>query len=309
MISIVMPVYKTEYFVLKRAVQSVIDQTFSEWELYIIDDNWKDSAYFEYVKKLKCEFVNDIRIHVIQDGQNKGANVARNIGLHKAKYDIVTFLDSDDVWMPQYLSFVNSYFQRNTDAVLLSVSYEIMWASRRQRMIQKNRKEDIFEKEILGDQLSPTTCVSGRRHVLEEAGAFDETLEARQDYDMWLRACRFGKVGFSDQIFAYLYRDGIGHESISSNYLKHIRATEHVLSKILTMYDLPENVVRKVKTAQYRYLACAAIKNRNLKLARQYAKMMMENDHSLKIRGISWLYTNYFLFNLARQIKIKILRK
>lgn len=307
MISIVMPVYKTEYSILKRAVDSICNQTYSDWELNLVDDNDGGTTYFEDVKKIAQELAENLQIHVVQDGRNKGANVARNIGLQMAKGDIIAFCDSDDRWMPGYLDFVAQYFKEHKDVVLLSSSYKIIWrGNRSQSMIQHPRLENIAQKELYRDLMSPTTCVAARKSVLLQAGGFDATLEARQDYDMWLRACRYGNVGFSDFIAADLYRDGDGHESISQNYKRHISATERVLEKILERNDLSLEEQRQIKAKHYRYMAIAAIKNKDCFLARKYVKKMQENDRSKKAWIVGVLCDHYYLFKMAQWAKIHV---
>lgn len=306
MISIVMPVYKTDYPIIKRAIRSVVTQSFTDWELYVVDDNNLGTPYFSAVKRIAEEMRDERRIHFIQEGKNRGANVARNVGIIASKGEIITFLDSDDEWEREYLSYVSKFFLKNPDAVLLSSSYQIIWGSKRQNMIHKCKKENIAKAELYGDQMSPTTCVAGRRHVLIEAGMFDETLQARPDYDMWLRACQYGNVGFTNKVFAKIYRDGNGHESISENYKRHIQATEKVLIKILKNNDLSENMRKGIKARQFRYMALAAAKNKDQLLFDKYARKSLLNDDTMENRFLLFVYRHQIVLNTLRWIKHKI---
>ena len=109
-ISIIMPVYNTEQYV-KTAIQSVLNQTYTDWELILVNDASTDNS-LEILKEFQRL---DKRIQVIDIPQNSGASHARNIGMKLAKGDYLSFLDSDDFWDPIFLISLISKIEQNTN--------------------------------------------------------------------------------------------------------------------------------------------------------------------------------------------------
>lgn len=109
-VSIIIPVYNTEQYV-KTAIQSVLNQTYTDWELILVNDASTDGS-LRILKKIQC---HDKRIQVIDIPQNSGAAHARNIGMKLAKGDYLSFLDSDDIWEPTFLESLVSKVEQNSD--------------------------------------------------------------------------------------------------------------------------------------------------------------------------------------------------
>ena len=98
LVSVVMPVHNAESF-LKQAIDSVLNQTYQNIELIMVDDCSKDASL-----RIMSEYAEqDSRVQVIRSDRNRGVACARNIGIQAAKGDYVAFLDSDDVWLPEKL--------------------------------------------------------------------------------------------------------------------------------------------------------------------------------------------------------------
>jgi len=97
-VGIVMPMYNARQTVL-RAVQSIIDQTYSDWHLYLVNDKSTDDSL-----ALVREQCRDPRITIIENEVNLGAAETRNVGLRAAHQEIIAFLDSDDEWHPEKLA-------------------------------------------------------------------------------------------------------------------------------------------------------------------------------------------------------------
>lgn len=120
MVSIVMPAYNCEKFIGK-AIKSVQDQTWTEWELIIIDDCSTDHTYDTadtYAQK-------DTRIRLLRQEQNSGVACARNRGIQEAKGDMIAFLDSDDAWVSTKLE-KQLELQRETRAEIIYCSYDFI---------------------------------------------------------------------------------------------------------------------------------------------------------------------------------------
>ena len=108
LVSIIMPCFNSERHV-RESINSVINQTYKNWELIIIDDASNDSTV-EIVKNI---FNNDSRLKLIQNESHNGAAISRNIGINAAKGSYVAFLDSDDLWKKNKLQKQISFMQEN----------------------------------------------------------------------------------------------------------------------------------------------------------------------------------------------------
>lgn len=107
-VSIITPIYNCEQF-LQETIQSVLNQTYTNWELILIDDCSTDNS----LSIAETAAQRDSRIRVIKLDQNSGPAVARNIGIKKAKGKYIAFLDSDDMWFPNKLEKQLSFMEKN----------------------------------------------------------------------------------------------------------------------------------------------------------------------------------------------------
>ena len=107
LVSIIMPSYNTAAFI-EDSIRSVIDQTYSDWELLIVDDCSIDNT-----DDIVERYLSDKRIRYIQNSSNKGAALCRNQALREAKGRWIAFLDSDDLWVPEKLQKQISFMEDN----------------------------------------------------------------------------------------------------------------------------------------------------------------------------------------------------
>src|SRR3954462_15578484 len=111
-ISVIMPTYKHEHFI-RRAIASLLAQTFSNWELIIINDASPDAT-----KDIIQEYVDDTRILYFSNNENHGLGTSLNFGIEKARGSYIAYLPSDDVIYKDHLQSLYDAFQKNQDAVL-----------------------------------------------------------------------------------------------------------------------------------------------------------------------------------------------
>lgn len=179
LVSVIIPTYNRAKTV-RVAVDSVLAQTFKNFELIVVDDGSGDDT----AKALKA--YGD-RIRVISQ-PNQGVSAARNAGIALARGGLIAFLDSDDVWLPHKLQAQADFFAANPDAMWQQT--EEIWVRNGKRVNPKRRHQKrrgrIFQESLELCLISPS-AVMLRREVLDEFGLFDENLPACEDYDLWLR--------------------------------------------------------------------------------------------------------------------------
>ena len=218
LVSIITPAYNCKA-TIGQTYSSLLSQTFSDWELIIIDDHSTDDS-FESIKELTKD---DKRVVILQTPKNSGTAVARNIGLKHAKGQYITFLDSDDLLDPDYLEKQLAFIKDN--GPLISAGY---------RRKAEHTCTDFFVPDVVDYKLdlkgNPISCLTTMydRTVIGER-YFPENLQKCEDYVFWLNILRDGFVckGNPEVLATYLIRDG----SKSRNKFKLIKYMHIVYHK------------------------------------------------------------------------------
>jgi glycosyltransferase involved in cell wall biosynthesis len=224
LISIIIPTYNRARL-LGRSIQSILNQTFQNFEIIVVDDCSSDNT-----EKVVKGF-HDERVRYIRHEERKGANFARNTGIRVARGEYVAFQDSDDEWLPEKLEKQMRAFKN--DPPDLGVVYTSFW------LIGKGRKtycpsSDVKQKEgNIHDILLETNFISTQTAVVKKAcfekvGMFDEILPCLQEWELWIRISKYYRFKHIDEplVNAYLQPD-----SISRNMNALIIAQKRILEK------------------------------------------------------------------------------
>jgi len=184
LVSVIIPTYNRGW-VVQEAIDSVLDQDFSDYELIVVDDGSNDNT-----REILGAYGKAIT--VLQQS-NRGVSAARNRGIAEAAGRLIAFLDSDDLWLPRKLSTQVKFFEENADAVI-NQTQEI-WIRNGLRVNPKKRHHKfsgmIFERSLALCLVSPS-AVMIKKSLFDAVGVFDERLPACEDYDLWLRvSCRY----------------------------------------------------------------------------------------------------------------------
>ena len=179
-VSVIIPTYNRAKKVC-RAIGSVLDQTYRDFEVIVIDD-----ASIDDTEERLREFSG--RIKVIKNHVNRGVSAARNRGINESVGRYIALLDSDDYWLKEKLKVQVEFFRQNPDAVICQA--QEMWIRKGKRVnpAQKHLKPsgDIFVPSLKLCLVSPS-AVMFKKSLLDEVGMFDETFPVCEDYDLWLR--------------------------------------------------------------------------------------------------------------------------
>jgi glycosyltransferase involved in cell wall biosynthesis len=165
---------------LGEAIESVFAQTFSDFELIVVDDGSTDRTGAELVRL-------GSRLRLLTQ-PNRGVSAARNLAVRHARGSYLAFLDSDDLWLPQKLAIQTAFMEQNPSVQICQT--EEIWIRNGVRVNPKakHRKPsgDIFIPSLELCLVSPSAVIL-TRELFEQAGGFDETLPVCEDYDLWLR--------------------------------------------------------------------------------------------------------------------------
>ncbi len=192
--SVVIAAFNAERTVVS-AVRSALSQTAADLEVIVVDDGSTDST------AAVASGIDDPRVAVVRQ-ENRGLAAARNAGIAHARGSYVSFLDSDDLWLPDYLelagagldtsrtvgfAYTDAYaFESSSGRVRIETPSGEMWAP-----VPPPTDHDAFLLELLKRNFVYVSTTV-RRSVLNELGCFDERLRRSPDYDLWLRIVRAG---------------------------------------------------------------------------------------------------------------------
>lgn len=203
-VSVILPTYNRANL-LPRAIDSVLGQTYSDFELLIIDDASDDNTR-EVVQQY-----DDRRIRYIRKECNEGGGAARNRGIEASNGEYVAFLDSDDEWLPTKL-------KKQVDRVTqMGDEYSVVYCL---HYVAKDEYDaliedafplhhgDVYEELLSGWCPASTSLFLVQKSALEHVGVFDPNLPSFQDYDLWIRLAKEYSFSGIDERLAIKHRHG-----------------------------------------------------------------------------------------------------
>jgi glycosyltransferase involved in cell wall biosynthesis len=189
--SVVIPLFNKEAYVL-RAIQSVLNQTHSDFELIVVDDGSTDGG------AAVVESVIDPRVRLIRQ-PNGGVSKARNRGVQEARADWVSFLDADDEYEPEFLKRIFEFIRDHADADLALVGTNHYFGDRSNVALQKPKEDGVYDYfELFGNQRSPnnsSATVVNKAGFLA-VGGFPEGIKYFEDWTTWFKLALAGDFGF-----------------------------------------------------------------------------------------------------------------
>lgn len=221
LVSVIMPTYNRGY-IISKAIESILVQTYSNFEFIIVDDCSSDDTetiVSDYQKR-------DKRIKYIKLEKNSGANVARNIGLDQAKGNYITFQDSDDISMDNRIEIeLKALKKQNADWVFSS--FKRINNKKEEIMPAKQIRTEELHNILLYKNLVTTQVLFAKSEIFEQI-KFDNELPRFQDWDLVIRMSEKYKGYHINQVLLHMY---IQNDSITKNPLKGKKALEVIKEK------------------------------------------------------------------------------
>lgn len=261
LVSVLIPTFNREA-TIKRAVDSVLSQTYSDIECIVIDDASTDSTQ----KILKN--INDPRLKVFTLPENKGVSFARNYGEEKSNGDWIALLDSDDEWLPNRLEKQLRFAKENPKLPL--IHGEEIWVRNGKRVNPKKIHQKsggrIFRNCLHLCLISPSATLM-KRELYRELKGFRVDYPVCEDYEMWLRVTEKYEVGFIEEPIIIKYG---GHEDqLSAKYKAmdfwRVKAMDEIFSdRVLSdedSFELIAVLLKKCEILKQGYLKHQNIEN------------------------------------------------
>jgi glycosyltransferase involved in cell wall biosynthesis len=225
-VSVVMPAYNVAPYI-GEAIESVLSQTWGDFELLIVDDGGTDGS----AAIAETYGASDPRVRVIRQA-NAGISAARNHGLRVATSPVIAVLDSDDTWAPTYLERQLSILRDHPEVDIVTGNAWFLGSSlhgQPARPWPDSRPAPTLA-DILADETAVFIMSVFRRRVYETIGPFDENLRTNEDYDFWLRAACAGFVFYrNDTPLGHYRRRG---NSLSADELRMLPGILQVFRKL-----------------------------------------------------------------------------
>ncbi|MFC6465188.1 glycosyltransferase family 2 protein [Marinilactibacillus sp. GCM10026970] len=264
-ISVIITTYGNRIDYLDKALRSVLNQTYRNTEIIIIDDNGLSSINQLKVSKLLNNY-NNKNIKYIPNKKNVGAQISRNLGLKEASGEFIAYLDDDDEWLlskleDQYNTFKN-YKSENLGLVYCWYN-EITTRNNKvsSKLIKRKEYDDSFSFSMLlrSNYIGSTSFPLIKTSVLERLNGFDEEMMAQQDYELWLRISKeFSIKCINKPLCNYNSHKG---ERITSNPHKKIDSIEKIIKKYFIYYEKdPQALSLKYKVLTIQYLRAKELK-------------------------------------------------
>jgi teichuronic acid biosynthesis glycosyltransferase TuaG len=301
-IAVIMPAYNAARFI-GESIQSVINQTYENWELIIVDDGSTDDT-----KTIVSIFLHDNRIKYIFQ-KNAGQASARNNGINKSKANYIAFLDSDDTWEKDKLSKQIEYFENDNIDLVYGPSY-IMNSNGERHILKMTPEVGIYSgqflvnKLILGSFFIPMLTVMVKKNILIQIGLFNESksIKNAEDFDLWLR---IASKGFSIMCMSETLSNYRIHENQSTS--KDTSATFQVIESLLLFKGKNSKLANNITISILNKLI-VYYKKFNITSDSKFIILNFLNRANYIFSPLNYLFTivikSLFIFYLKSRIKL-----
>lgn len=296
LVSVIIPTHNREDL-LPRAIESVLKQTYTKFEVIVVSDGSTDNTK-EIVSKYSS---NDSRVRYIGYTPARGGNIARNTGIEASKGEYIAFLDDDDEWLSEKLEKQVKLLDQYEKVGLVYTGVHIIYVNEKLEYNSMSKERGDLKKRILIDNcVGTTSTVVLRKHILRKSGMFDVELKALQDFDLWIRIAQYSNIDVIPEPMINYY-NYIGKKQVSAVTQKYIDAFEYINVKYKTQIEsLNANEMHQKQIEENFLLANKAMRNGEAKLARRYLKKILKYGFSKKA------FVYYFLSFASYKSVLKV---
>lgn len=304
LLSVIIPLYNKEISI-GRAIESVLAQQYSHFELLVIDDGSTDQSFHQ------ATVFSDPRVHLIRQ-TNQGVSAARNAGMRRARGEYLCFLDADDQYLPEFLSHIVTLIELKPDAALYSCSFNIIDESGHQLQLASTfasafagQINDFFAAYRQNRSLICASSFAIRKELLQSIGGFPVGVRIGEDMFVWLQAALTGPLMHSAEPAAVVYQN-------AENRTIHLQQQELAWHLVYFFRDrqwtkhLSVEKVRQVdRFLRHNILVSAfgALRFGRRDVARGYAELLREQSVLLSMLIQCCSYLPFGLFRLMRRLR------
>lgn len=301
LVSVVVPVYNGSKYI-QKAIESVLSQTYKNYEIIVIDDGSTDDT------RQKLHVYHEHIRYVFQ--QNRGSAAARNLGINLAKGELIAFLDSDDFWtMPEKLEKQVACFQANPDLGGINTGWRIVDGEGKHiKTVQPWHKAPNLDLETwLKKKCVRTSAMVFRREWLLKVGGFDEELRQSHDVDLVLRLSLAGCQTEWLKEETVCYRQ---HETnTTKNSLKQAIYIQAVLDKFFARDDLPESLTKQERQIRYHtivWIAWYQYQGGHVDEMAKFLRKSLDYSPYLRVENVSHWLSSFNRFFSERGLEFNV---
>ena len=239
LVSVIITTCKRGPQILERAIQSVISQTYNEWELIVVDDSPGTYEYRDKAKSIVLKYAEEFPILYHENTENLGACASRNIGLALAKGKYIAFLDDDDEWLPLKLELQVDALEHaeTTVALVYCNNYRKTEGEESLQLIERPQRTGKVYEYLMkeGNFIGGMSIPLMKADAINNVGSFDPLMQSGQDIDLWLRLSkRYEFISIEVYLVINYWYPG---DRISNNVEKKIEGRKRLIEKNLDYLD------------------------------------------------------------------------
>lgn len=253
-ISVVMSVYNGELY-LENAIESILEQTFTDFEFIIVDDNSTDGSWAVLTR------FSDPRVRLVRNQENIGLTRSLNKGLRLAQGIYIARMDADDISLPERFERQTAFFSTFPDIGLLGVAYWNMNSKgEKQNLVRPPTADSVIRWNMLFGPVLAHPGVMFRRDLIAKVGSYNENTHFAQDYELWSRMANVTKMANLNEPFL-LYRQGdanrISEKHLDEQWDYNCAISARCIGQLLENDMIPMERVRKVCALIFLDRTCA----------------------------------------------------
>mgnify|MGYP006082804107 CR=1 FL=1 len=268
LVSVVIPTYRRP-LQLKNAIDSVLQQSYKNIEIVIVDDNNLFDSLHDETKKVVNSYDNEKRIKFVIQGVQKGANAARNAGITASSGLLIAFLDDDDIWLDEKIKSQVELFEENNDLSFVYCNLLVTYNGEGDYVTEFNNETCKYESLLKRGEGVNASAFIIKRDVLIKLKGFDVSLKSLTDYEIQLRLSREYKHSL---VMKPLVKYLVNPDGISMNYNSKFLGKK----KVLSMYK-----------EEYIRLGLRSFYSKQNSLLGQYAILSGRKRFAFKYWGVS----------------------
>ena len=279
MVYVIIPTYKRADM-LEKAINSILDQTYKDVMVTVVDDNDPETEWRKRTSKLMEKFLSEKRVQYICHEKNKNGSAARNTGLKYTNGEFVCFLDDDDYFMEDKIEKQMKYLLENSTKDACFCDY-----IKNGKNICLANKKDFSHDILLGFPTPQTSGIMFRRKVIDELKGFDESYYRHQDYEVLLRFYDRFLMGKIDEVLYVRERSEVDN---NPNGFKLEILKKKMFDEFGYKLDMLEKkepgYKRKVMVYNYIDIMKSYMKQKDVKNSLRILGVAMKNNMALTIK-------------------------
>jgi glycosyltransferase involved in cell wall biosynthesis len=292
-VSIVIPTFKRAEF-LDRAIDSVLNQTYNNLEVIIVDDNNPETEYRKKTELTMFKYNGDPRVKYIKHNKNRNGSAARNTGINHSNGKYICFLDDDDYYFPQKVEKQLDYLIKHPEYKATYCGWQV-----ENKTIIPIRSGNLMYEQFMGSNIIDTNMIMMEKSAIEEFGGWDERLKRNQDVAFIIKYFNKGyKIGLVKEALVNI--DLVDRSNVANPYDNEKNFNQFFQfynEEIFSLKKTHKNAKKNIYSSRYRGVLFNYIKNKKFHGAfKVYFKMM-------KVAPLT--FNGYLLSGLIKKVNNK----